>query len=346
MHRSPSARNRSIFHWSSFTVLILVVAGCGGSSGGSKPVMVSQLVTAAEGGQVAVGSTGASLDIPANSLGAYTTITATAEDPPSAVPNRSTIRGQYFDFGPEGTTFSTPAMLTLPAGSAPPANMAAVISTFDGTSWTDLPTSAAGGSLTAPVAHFSGFAVRLVAVGAVDCSAPPAACGGDITGTWKLKGGCIAETMVGSCTDASNVQYTVTSPNGSAMFNADLTYTANLPIDVTGNVHATAACIAMLGATTCAQVQTQLNGSDDSHFTNLWHAATCTGNATSTGCDCVGMTTDSITSNESGTYTVAATAFTTTKTGDTTGSPVPYCIQGTTLWVQTDSGEYIVFDKQ
>src|SRR5436190_4162406 len=140
MHRSPSARIHSVFNWSSFAGLILAVTGCGGSSGGSKPVMVSQLVTAAEGGQVAVGSTGASLDIPANSLGADTTITATAGDPPSTLPNRSTIKGQYFDFGPDGTTFGTPATLTLPA-SAPPANMAAVISTFDGTSWTDLPTT-------------------------------------------------------------------------------------------------------------------------------------------------------------------------------------------------------------
>lgn len=340
-----SARFSYVFRRSTGVLLTLAALGCGGGDGGSKPVSVSQLVTAAEGGQVAVGSTGASINIPANALSADTTITATAAAPAAELPSRSTIKGQYFDFGPDGTTFSAPAILTLPA-STPPAGSTAVISTFDGTSWTDLATTASGGSLTAPVAHFTGFAVRFVAIGAVDCSAPPAGCGGDMTGSWKLKGGCIAPTMVGECTDASAVVYTLTSATGAATFNADLTYTANLPYNVTGNIHATPACLAILGATTCAQAQTSLNGSDDEHFTNLWHAATCTGNATTTGCDCVGMTTDALTTNESGTYTTTGTTFSTTPAGSTVGDAIPYCVQGTTLWLETSSGEYIVFDKQ
>ena len=84
--------------------------------------------------------------------------------------------------------------------------MAAVMSTFDGTSSDGPADHVRGRQPDRAVGDFTGFAVRLVAIGAVDCGAPPAACGGDITGTWKLKGGCIAETMVGSCTDASNVQ--------------------------------------------------------------------------------------------------------------------------------------------
>ncbi len=304
-------------------------------------------MTAAEGGTVMVGAS-ASLNIPANSLAGDTTIVADAATPASSLPNVQTVKGQYFDFGPSGTTFDPPATLTLPANGTPPANAVAVISTFDGSAWTDLATTVDGSNLTAPVAHFSGFAVRWVSVGAVDCSGiPTAACGGDIVGTWKLKGGCLAPEMVGDCTDAgSNISYEMTSANGSAVFNSDGTYTVNLPYSVTGTVHITPACLTVLEATSCTgDVQTGLRSAEDSHFESLWTSATCTGSASS-GCTCTGSTTGAIASNESGTYTAAGTAFTTTKSGDTAGDPVPYCVIGTTLWVETDGGEYIVFDKQ
>jgi hypothetical protein len=309
---------------------------------------VEQAVTAAEGGTVMVGAS-ATLAIPANALAADTTITATADAPPSSLPDVQKVKGQYFDFGPSGTTFDPPATLTLPGNGTPPANATAVISTFDGTTWTDLPTTVSGGSVTAPVSHFSGFAVRWVAVGAVDCGGIPATLsGGDIVGTWKLKGGCLTPEPVGDCTDSgSGVTYEMTSATGSAVFNSNLTYTVNLPYAVTGTVHATPACLQVLGANSCTgDVQSGLRGSEDSHFPALWANASCTGSASSSGCTCTGSTTGSIASNESGTYTVATTSFTTTKSGSAAGNPVPYSVIGTTLWVQTDDGEYIVFDKQ
>jgi hypothetical protein len=291
----------------------------------------------------------ASLQIPANALAADTTITATADAPPSSLPDAQKVKGQYFDFGPTGTTFDPAATLALPASGTPPANATAVISTFDGTTWTDLPTTVSGGSLTAQVSHFSGFAVRWVTVGAVDCGGvPTAACGGDIAGTWKLKGGCLTPEPVGTCTDTgSGITYEMTSATGSAVFNTDMTYTVDLPYSVTGTVHITPACFAVLGASSCTgDVQTGLRGSEDSHFDTLWANGTCTGTGSSSGCTCTGSTSGAIASNESGTYTVAGTSFTTTKTGSAAGSPVSYCVIDTTLWVETDDGQYIVFEKQ
>jgi hypothetical protein len=327
-----------------------VLAACGGSKdAGPAPVMVSQMVTQAAGGTVAVGSS-ASLAIPANSLSGDTTITAATSAPAATLPNQDTLKGQYYDFGPDGTTFNPPATLTLPAGGTAPANAKPVISWYDGTKWNDLDTTVDGGNLTAPVAHFTGFVVRWVVMGVngstVDCSMPKAACGGDITGTWMPAGGCVSPGPVGNCTDSSSVVYALTVM-GSAMFNADMTYSVSLPYSVTGNVHATPACLAQSMLASCAITQSKLQGAKDSNFDTLWTNATCTGDAATTGCDCTGSTTGNIAMNETGTYTVAGNAFTTTKTGGSTGNPNPYCVDGNMLWVQTKASppEYLVFKK-
>jgi hypothetical protein len=335
----------------SLSLVGLFVFGCGGtkSTGTGSAAPVSQMVTAASGGEVKVGST-ASLNIPASSLGADTTITAMMSTPDTTLPDQSTLKGQYFDFGPDGTTFNPPATLTLPSPGTAPANSKAVISWYDGTKWNDLDTTSAGGMLSAPVAHFTGFVVRWVVTGTstakVDCTMPAAPCGGDVVGTWKPAGACLPPQMVGNCTDTSAVTYEVMIM-GSATFNADLTYSADLPVAVTGKVHATPACISSSGFASCADTQAKLRTAKDSHFSTLWANATCTGDAASAGCDCTGSTTDSITSNETGTYAISGNMYTTTKTGQTAGSSTGYCVSNGELWIQTKSSpaEYLVFGK-
>lgn len=323
------------------------VVGCGGSSGGGT-ASVSQMVSQATGGEVSVGSSGARLSIPASSLAADTTITAASSTPAASLPDHDTLKGLYYDFGPDGTTFDPPATLTLPAAGTPPAGSAAVISWFDGSQWNDLATTLSGGMVSAPVAHFTGFVVRWVVTGSggsVDCSSPKTACGGDIVGTWTPTGACLAPDDVTGCTDSS-VTYSV-SLMGSAQFNADMTYAVSLPYSVTGIFHASPDCLSGAQITSCADGQTQLRTVEDSHFPTLWANATCTGDVQTSGCVCMGSTTGSITTNETGTYTVSGNAFTTTKTGGDVGDPNPYCVDGNTIWVQTQSDppEYLVLTR-
>jgi hypothetical protein len=332
----------------------LVLAGCGGGSKGtgnnSMPVNASQMITKDSGGTLAVGDT-ATFTVPAGSLAADTTITAATSTPDATLPDQSTLKGQYFDFGPDGTTFNPPATLTLPASGTPPAGSKAVISWYDGTKWNDLDTTVAGDKLTAPVAHFTGFVVRWVVTGTssatVDCTMPQAPCGGTIAGSWKPAGACIPLGTVGNCTDASTVSYEVMLM-GSASFNADMSYSVDLPYAVNGKVHATQACLTQSMLASCADAQTKLRGSTDKHFPALWANAACTADG-SGNCDCTGSTTGAITSNETGTYTTTSTTFTTVKAGATSGNPVPYCVSNGELWIQTksDAGdtEYLVFGK-
>lgn len=144
--------------------IALALAACGGGSGGGgagggmPPVGT---VVGAAGGTVSAG--GATITIPAGALNQDTTITITTSSPNSSLPESSTVQGLVFDFGPNGTTFSTPATLTLPMVATLAANERAVVSFLDPVSrqWVDLPSTVTGSVITAPVSHFTPFAARL-----------------------------------------------------------------------------------------------------------------------------------------------------------------------------------------
>ena len=88
-----------------------MMAGCGGSSGGSN--VVTQLVTRARGGTVSYGSA-ASVTIPPNALAADTAITIQpAGSLPAAPSGLAVIAVTGFRFGPDATAFSAPVTLTL-----------------------------------------------------------------------------------------------------------------------------------------------------------------------------------------------------------------------------------------
>jgi uncharacterized delta-60 repeat protein len=140
--------------------LATMVLGCGGA-----PTRTFQTrVIAAKGGTVAAG--GATLVIPAGALDQDTTITVTISSPRASLPDGETIRGSIFDFGPDGTTFNTPATLTLPAAGTPAANESAIISFLDPAAdrWVDLRSAGTGTAVSAAVSHFTEYAQRLVAL--------------------------------------------------------------------------------------------------------------------------------------------------------------------------------------
>jgi hypothetical protein len=317
--------------------LISVIAGCGSSTTPAPlaPEMKTVMVTAAAGGTVVVG--GGSLAIPGGSLSADTMVTVSSAAPAAGTPDAATIKGMVYDFGPSGTAFDPPATLTLPApGASPPAGQQAVISTLaqGETTWTDLPTTVAGGMLTAPVAHFSGFSVRWVVVGGanVDCAATKAPCGGSLVGNWTFAAVCVSDGS-GAAQPIENCPTgTVTKiikAQGTANFNADLTYTVNFTLATDATFTAPASCIAATGMSpaSCDEVA--------NYLTKNTGTPTCTGSPT-TSCTCSisNAATPKVT-NEAGTYVTAGTTFTTTQTGSSSaGSPTSYCIDGNTNWVQ------------
>ena len=141
--------------------LSIALAACGGGgSDGDGSGARGTPITRAVGGTVVAGD--ATLVIPAGSLSQDTTISVSISNPSPNLPQSQTLRGMIFDFGPNGTTFLTPATLTLPLVGTPAANERAVIAFLDPASnqWVDLPSTVANGSISAPLTHFTVFAQR------------------------------------------------------------------------------------------------------------------------------------------------------------------------------------------
>jgi hypothetical protein len=323
---------------------LFLVAGCGGGGGTAAPEMTAVMITAASGGTVALG--GASLAVPGGSLATDTMVTLTSGPAPAGTPDSGTLHGKFYAFGPSGTAFSPPATLTLPADSVP-AGKKAVISTIEdgGTTWTDLETTAAGGMLTAPVSHFSGFSIRYVVVGgaAFDCTKVKPPCGGPIAGAWTFAGVCVTDAAatqtIPDCPTGTETK--VETIQGSATFNEDLTYALHFTVAFDGSFNAPASCIASSGKTfaSCADVANAI--------VKTTVTASCTGTP-STGCACTVPNVEaSKTTNEAGSYAVTGTSFTTTKTGSATGDdPTPFCVDGNTAYVQImNPTGYLVLTK-
>ena len=154
-------------------------------------------VSATEGGSVALESGWAAVEIPAGALSDDTTITIEAQ-PPEA----DTLSGVY-DFGPDGTTFNTPVQISLAFDGDVPEGKEAVLAWQDGTQWVHLAGSQlAGGKVSAPVEHFTRFAVVLrdgafvVTSSCGDLADSFTACGGDVMGEWSMGDLCFDEAFM------------------------------------------------------------------------------------------------------------------------------------------------------
>ena len=119
------------------------------------------LLVGASGGVVRPAAGGATLTIPAGALATDVVITVEAGTPPPPSSFGTPIGGG-FTFGPSGTTFATPATLTLgydPASVAPGlgAGDFYIATSDDGLTWTPIPATVdlIAHTVTAPIAHFS-----------------------------------------------------------------------------------------------------------------------------------------------------------------------------------------------
>lgn len=184
------------------TSLGLLLLACAGplaacSSGSDDPApgssaKTSTRVSAEKGGTVADPSGTATLTIPAGALAEDTDITLAVSAATSA-----TIASVY-DFGPDGLTFQTPAVLAVKVDATTVGDKEVALAIEQNGKFVPLAGSAySNGVATAPVEHFSKFSVVFVDGEAVDNACDDAvanfqACGGDIVGTWVADDFCFA----------------------------------------------------------------------------------------------------------------------------------------------------------
>ena len=139
--------------------LVLGIAGCGGGGSDTPP---TTLTIPAAGGTVQTGDAKVKLVAPAGAVASDTAVTIVpAIAPPSAA---GLVPGSAYDFGPAGTTFTSPVTLTL---SYDPAALPAGVTedslqleTVSAGAWGAVPGSAvnvATHTVSAPVSHFSTY---------------------------------------------------------------------------------------------------------------------------------------------------------------------------------------------
>jgi hypothetical protein len=146
-----------LFVFSIFLLSATCVSACS-SSHASPPAAntYEQRMRAAAGGTLK--APGVTLEIPPGALAADTTITLTIHDK-EGEPDEGNIEAPIFEFGPDGTTFSRPARMTLdfvPAAS--PKGDAARIAYLKSGAWVSLGDSVVQGQqVTATTTHFTPY---------------------------------------------------------------------------------------------------------------------------------------------------------------------------------------------
>ncbi|MCB9689581.1 MAG: hypothetical protein H6735_31375 [Alphaproteobacteria bacterium] len=277
-------------------------------------------IVAAEGGTLALGD--ATLEVPPGALAEDTTLTVDLVDA-GGLADAGSVVGMAFDYGPDGLQFLTPATLVVSA-DAPAEGQALVLSWYDegAGAWVDLPTTFDGGEATAPVEHFTTFALRSVEAGAADPCIPVSPCGGDPTGSWTLVAGCVVDDLdMEECPDAT-IDFTLET-EGTYDFLAGGAFSYDVTITVGSTMTLPAECLP--GGLDCSLID-----------------AGCTG-TTDTGCVCT-STEDPDHASGSGTWSVSGTDLV---VDDGSGpSTQPFCIGGDTMTVlDPDGGAQLVFTR-
>lgn len=197
------------------------------------------------------------MEIPGGALAADTEISLTVQ--PAANGTASSV----YEFGPDGLQFETPAALSIAFDGEVPEGKEAVLAVEEGGQWTALPGSSfAGGKVSAPVSHFSRFAIILrdgQAVAVSECSEVVdgfSPCGGDVVGTWRMVEFCFTRSPIGDdpfegrCPDA-RIGFDIET-DGTIEFTADTVTVNQGPMVTTIDFHVPLSCLPM-GAR-CSQI--------------------------------------------------------------------------------------------
>ena len=149
------------------------------------------------------------------------------------------------------------------------------------------------------------------------CSTP-AACGGNIVGSWLVTSSCVqltgtfSSSLCPTATAVASLQY-----SGQVSYTASMTYTLNASAGGTETIDFPVSCV----TTTCDQIAQTLQASPPDGLTSIHCSAGAGG-----GCNCTATLAPQSTP-ETGTYTLSGTSITTTSsTGG--GETDSYCAVG------------------
>jgi len=309
------------------------VPGDGDGDGDGDIDPISEMITADDGGEIV--TQGASINIPAGALSEDTEITVDvilATD----VPEAENVASLIYDFGPDGTTFSTPVELTIALNGSVPSGMEAKMAWLDEESdkWMPLADSQiVGDEVTATTTHFTMFAIVIKASGQTEgaCTdfADFDACGGDVEGTWEFFAACAdvspedlfnGEMPFGECPDLA-VTFNI-DLSGSVTFEAGGAY--NSSITRSGGVVISVPESCLMGAT-CEQAfaPDPEDPEDMSSFEVV------------DGVCEVMLPEDDSTEAETGTYELDDNMLIMQGMDDTEAdAPQQYCVQGNTITVR------------
>ena len=125
----------------------------------------------ASGGTLATSSGSASVSVPAGALPGNVALTVSVKAASSA-PNPNIIGSAVYDFGPNGTVFTQPVNVAVKLVSSVPSGQKAVLAYLDSSNtWQALANSTVkNGVVSAPVTHFTQFAVILISSTGAGCS--------------------------------------------------------------------------------------------------------------------------------------------------------------------------------
>jgi hypothetical protein len=335
--------------------MVAMSLGCGGDGDDSASAPldpeVSALVTASSGATVSTESDSASIDIPAGALADDLTITIVPL-PKNSQPDKANLGSNAFEFGPDGTQFAKPVTLTLDLSANVPNGKKAQIAMLEGDSWQSIAGSVvADKKVSAPIEHFSTYVILFVGdetkVTTAECSDLSfSACGGSLTGTWKVVDVCLNQTI-----DAN--PFASVPACQSSVFSANIDYQGTIDFGSNGsyrfNVTIGTSSVKMEFSDACLKAATGAAGSDI--CTTIGQSmGSCTYASGVCKCEEV-MDETADTDTDTGTYQTSGSTLTITSAGDSESSAMRYCVQGSraTMEVTDDNDQsvsYLILTKK
>ena len=337
--------------------LALMLAACGSSSSGSESAAPagavdetnSALISAATGGNVALASGSATLDIPAGALDKDLTLKINTLSTAGA-PETARLGSYIFDLGPDGTTFTKPVTLKLKAAVATPKGKEVAIAWLNGTTWTKLEGSTlANGFVSATTTHFSKYVIYFLDGATIIENDDKvckelnfAACGGDPTGSWQVVSYCIETRVktdsesgmfsdVAACKNGNTFATMSYEWSGAITFDAAKTFSADFTTTLGASINMKKACLDgiraanpnetknMSDSAMCLAIVDMMNKNTTKPYKGAYAAETCT---------IEGGEVQTNTKKSDGTWSMSGTSLSMLYSGSSTPEVLPICING------------------
>jgi hypothetical protein len=165
---------------------------------------------------------------------------------------------------------------------------------------------------------------------ASDACTAVTACGGDLTGTWKMENFCFDQPSLSAdvmqfC-DTAKIAISNSNVTGTLSYKADKTFTQDAMITATATLTLPGTCISA-AQLSCTEIE---SNSNDPASTDATGMLTCTPTPDG-GCQCSQEVSDS--SQASGTFTVDKSTVTQVNSADGSTDVEDFCVKGKTLYL-------------